>query len=235
MCGRLNFIDDLFMRTLMHDLSIANPNEMQFSRFKMPTNDISIVREIDGIRRLQTATWWLLQETTYEGFKPSSFTSFNTRYDKLNQQGSAGYLPYRESRCLVLAKGFGETEKLGASTKHYDFIAQDSALTLGALYREWHHPKTGEYRVSCSIITNPAHPDMMPYHSKASPLILPQDSHFLDAWLDKDNHQTDMFTELLKPALRHDFLVQEIQKPSCYNKIGEAVLLRPNDNFININ
>ena len=56
-----------------------------------------------------------------------------------------------------------------------------------------------------------------------------------DAWLDKDNHQTDMFTELLKPALRHDFLVQEIQKPSCYNKIGEAVLLRPNDNFININ
>lgn len=234
MCGRLNMIDDLFMRSLMQSLSVSNPNEMEFSRFKMPTNDISIVREVDGVRRLQTATWWLLQAPSYSDFKPSSFTSFNTRSDKLNQLGAAGYIPYRESRCIILAKGFGETEKREGNTEYYDFIAQDSALTLGGLYREWQHPRTGEYRVSCSIITNPPHPDLMPYHSKASPLILPQTPLIIDAWLDQNNQQVEMFSELLKPALRHDFMVQQIEKPSQYLSMGEAILLRPNDIAVNI-
>ncbi|MEC4726821.1 SOS response-associated peptidase [Shewanella sp. D64] len=229
MCGRLNMIDDLFMRTLMQDLGVSNPNEMNFNRFKMPTNEISIVREQDGVRRLQPAIWWLLQEISYEGFKPSKYTSFNTRYDKLNQIGSASYLPFREHRCIILAKGFGETEKRGRSVEYYDFIAQDSAISLGGLFQEWHHPKTGEYKVSCSIITNPPHPDMEEFHSKASPLILPQSSAIQDAWLDPHNHQVNIFEHLLKPALRHNFLVQQIEKPSSYKKIGEAQLLRPYD------
>ena len=229
MCGRLNMIDDLFTRTLMRDLGVSNPNEMHFNRFKMPTNEISIVREQKGIRQLQTATWWLLQDITYDGFKPSRFTSFNTRYDKLNQVGSAGYTPFRERRCIILAKGFGETEKRENSTEYYDFIAQDSAISLGGLFQEWHHPKTGEHTVSCSVITNPPHPDMEPFHTKASPLILPQSSAIQDAWLDPNNHQVDMFEHLLKAALRHNFLVQQIEKPSLYNHKGEALLLRPYD------
>ncbi|MFT5235851.1 MAG: hypothetical protein ACI90A_001215 [Shewanella sp.] len=36
-----------------------------------------------------------------------------------------------------------------------------------------------------------------------------------------------MFEHLLKPALRHNFLVQQIEKPSTYNHKGEALLLRP--------
>ncbi|ACA88827.1 SOS response-associated peptidase family protein [Shewanella woodyi] len=229
MCGRLNMIDDLFMRALMQDLSVSNPNEMLFDRFKMPTNEISIVREINGIRQLQTATWWLLQDMGYAGFKPSKYTSFNTRYDKLNQFGSAGYAPFRESRCIVIAKGFGETEKRGSTVEYYDFIAQDSAITLGGLFQEWQHPKTGEHKISCSIITNPPHPDMQAFHSKASPLILPQSTSVRDAWLDPNNHQVEMFEHLLTPALRHNFLVQQIEKPSLYKVIGEAQQLHPYD------
>ena len=229
MCGRLNFIDDLFMRSMMLKLSVANPNDMEYCRFKKPTDEIYIVREALGVRRLQQANWWLLQDMTYDSFTPSRFTSFNTRYDKLNQPGSAGYQPFRESRCIILAKGFGETEKHETGVKYYDFIAQDSAIILGGLFKEWHHPKTGEHSVSCSVITNPPHPDLAPYHSKASPLILPQEPATLDAWLDQRNHQIDMFRELLKPALRHDFIVQQIDKPSSHNPIGEAILLHPND------
>ena len=231
MCGRLNMIDDLFTRALMQDLSVSNPNEMRFDRFKMPTNEISIVREVNEIRQLQTATWWLLQDVTYDGFKPSRFTSFNTRYDKLNQVGSAGYIPFRERRCIILAKGFGETEKRNNAVEYYDFITQNSAICLGGLFQEWHHPKTGEQRVSCSVITNPPHPDMQDFHSKASPLILPQSSTIQDAWLDPNNHQVNMFEHLLKPALRHNFLVQQIDKPSSHKPKGEAILLRANDHF----
>lgn len=229
MCGRLNFIDDLFMRSMMQKLSIANPNDMEYCRFKKPTDEIYIVRETHGVRRLQLAYWWLLQDIKYNGFSPSRFTSFNTRFDKLNQSGSAGYQPFRESRCIILAKGFGETEKHGSNAKYYDFTAQDSAITFGGLYKEWIHPKTGEYRVSCSVITNPPHPDLAPYHSKASPLILPQSSSVLDAWLDSRNHNVGMFEALFTPALRHDFFVQEIDKPSSHQQKGEAILLHPID------
>lgn len=200
---------------------------MEYCRFKKPTDEIFIIRETQGVRGLQKANWWLLQDMSYEGFTPSRFTSFNTRCDKLNQPNSAGYQPFRESRCIILAKGFGETEKHDTGVEYYDFIAQDSAITLAGLYKEWRHPKTGEYRVSCSIITNPPHPDLVPYHSKASPLILPQTSPLLDAWLDMSHHNLRMFDELFVPALRHNFLVQQIDKPSSYKPKGEAILLRP--------
>ena len=134
----------MFVQALMEDLRINNSEQMLFSRFKMPTNDISIVREHNGERFLQTASWWLLQQTTYDGFKPSRFTSFNTRYDKLNQPNSAGYNAFRESRCIVIAKGFGETEKSGSSSVYHDFVAEDAAIAFGGLFREWHHPRTGE-------------------------------------------------------------------------------------------
>ncbi|WP_336512788.1 MULTISPECIES: hypothetical protein [Shewanella] len=84
------------MRSIMLKLSVANPNDMEYRRFKKPTDEIYIVRETLGVRRLQQANWWLLQDMTYDSFTPSRFTSFNTRYDKLNQPGSAGYQPFRE-------------------------------------------------------------------------------------------------------------------------------------------
>ncbi|WOT04920.1 SOS response-associated peptidase family protein [Shewanella youngdeokensis] len=229
MCGRLNMIDDMFVQILMEDLRINNRDDMRYSRFKMPTNEISIVREFDGERFLQTASWWLLQQTTYDGFKPSRFTSFNTRSDKLNQPGSAGYQAFRESRCIVIAKGFGETKKRGGQPVYHDLVANNAAIALGGLYREWLHPRTGDTYTSCSIITNAPHPDLMPYHSKASPLILPQDHSTLDAWLSPNNQQVDMFETLLTPALRHDFSVFQIDKPSQYNPVGQTLTLSPND------
>ncbi len=70
---------------------------------------------------------------------------------------------------------------------------------------------------------------MQAFHSKASPLILPQSTSVRDAWLDPNNHQVDMFEHLLTPALRHNFLVQQIEKPSLYKVIGEAQQLHPYD------
>ncbi|MGS0675940.1 SOS response-associated peptidase family protein [Shewanella sp. 125m-1] len=231
MCGRLNIIDDMFVQALMQDLQVKNAEEMLFGRFKIPTNDISIVREIDGERRLQTATWWLLLETCYEGFKPSRYTSFNTRFNKLNTPNSAGFNAFRESRCVIVASGFGETDKRGKETYYHDFIAENSAMAFGGLFREWQHPKTGEITTSCSIITNPPHPDLMPFHSKASPMILPQNDEVLDAWLNPANQQVEMFDDLLKPTLRHDFTVQQINKPSQYQPIGQTTRLIPNDYY----
>mgnify|MGYP000314730516 FL=1 len=239
MCGRLNVSDDPFVTQLLNELGVDNPSDsMRYARFMRATNTLSIVREISvretsirgintgetkGKRVLTPAIWWLLLESTETGFKPSKYTSFNTRYDKLNAPRSAGYKAYRESRCVIVAKGFGETEYQNKKPLHYhDFEADRGAIAFGGLYREWVHPSSGIVTYSCSVITVPPHEKLASYHSKSSPLMLPQHDDTINAWLDPGNTETEMFSDLLQPKLYQDLLVQEIDKPSHYAAVGEA-------------
>ncbi|NMP15424.1 SOS response-associated peptidase family protein [Thalassotalea sp. Y01] len=228
MCGRLNISDDPFVEQLLLELGIENPRQrMNFSRFKRATDSISIVREHNGKRRLDDATWWLLLDKDDQGFKPSKYTSFNTRYDKLNVPRSAGFKAFRESRCVVVAKGFGETEFVNRKPIHYfDMTAEDgSALALGGLYRQWYHPKTGQTALSCSVITLPPHPKLSHIHSKAMPLILPQDDDSIAMWLNANLHNVEVFNDLLKARLPQNLLAWPIDKPSLHNAIGAQQLL----------
>jgi putative SOS response-associated peptidase YedK len=221
MCGRLNVSDDPFVTKLLANLGVEDSNKtMRYSRMVRATNVISIVREKNRKRQLDDAIWWLLQEPTEMGFKSSKYTSFNTRYDKLNSPRSAGFTAYRETRCVIIAKGFGETEGKGINARYYDFCGKQSAIALGGLYRQWLHPNSQESILSCSVITLPPHEKLRPYHTKASPLMLPHDDDTINAWLDSSNHNTEMFADLLRPNIPCDLSVQEINKPSLFTPIG---------------
>lgn len=222
MCGRLNVIDDPAVIALCQWLNIdLTTSAMQFSRFVRATQNISIIRQAKGHRRLDNAIWWLLLEQTGDGFKPSKYTSFNTRYDKLNVKGSAGYNAFRHGRCVIPVKGFGESEYVAGKALHYhDMVAKDAALLLGGLCREWLNPQTGEVILSCSVITLPPHPRLSAIHSKSMPLIMPQQPQLINAWLDHNNSNTDMFAGLLKPHLPQTLIAQQIDKPSMHQTIG---------------
>jgi len=228
MCGRLNVIDDYGVRQLCEQLRIPLGIEPALQkRFTRATDKVAIITQRQGQNIIRPAIWWLLLETTENGFKPSKYTSFNTRYDKLNVPRSAGFKPYRQSRCIVPAKGFGESEFKNRKPLHYhDFEAvKGQAIAFGGLYREWVHTLTGELVTSCSIITLPPHDKLAPYHSKSMPLILPQDTTLLEAWLDPAFNDVGQFEYLLTPYLPQDLKVQQIDKPSLYNPIGEAKII----------
>ena len=222
MCGRLNVIDDPAVIELIEGLQIslfAKPPI--FNRFLHAAQTISIVRNTDNVRRMDSAIWWLLLDNTAQGFKPSKYTSFNTRYDKLNVKGSAGYQPFRHSRCVIPVKGFGETEYAGGKAQHYhDLVAKQGGLLLGGLYRQWLNKTTGESVLSCSVITLAPHAKLKAIHTKAMPLILPQQPELINAWLDEHNSNTDMFTELLKPHIPQTLIAQQIDKPSSYQPVA---------------
>lgn len=224
MCGRLNVSDDPFVMKLIEDLGILNPREVvKFSRFKRATDTLSIIRNVNGQPRIDDATWWLLLDKTDIDFKPSKYTSFNTRYDKLNVPRSAGFTPFRETRCIIPAKGFGETEFINKKPVHYhDVEAIDGqAIAFGGLYRHWFHPQTGESRLSCSVITLPPHPKLENIHKKSMPLILPQDPNLLRAWIDPNFTNTEAFNFLMTPHIPQPLNVYPINKPSEYQPIGE--------------
>lgn len=228
MCGRLNISDDPFVTALVKQLGVSNPTDkMRFGRFKRAADTLSIVHRKNGITQISDAIWWLLLDQTDSGFKPSKYTSFNTRYDKLNVYRSAGYQPFRQSRCIIPAKGFGETEFVNKKPLHYyDFECQSGeAIALGGLYREWIHPHTGEIALSCSVITLPPHEKLKSIHSKAMPLILPQQGNLLDMWLDQSFHHVDEFQQLLQPHLPQSLTAYQINKPSEFQAVSPPVYI----------
>ncbi|MCF2947861.1 SOS response-associated peptidase [Paraglaciecola aquimarina] len=235
MCGRLNVIDDPAVRELCEALGIKlYPQDdssvaqqvMLFNRFTRVANQVSIIREVCGQRQLDQAIWWLLLEPTESSFKASKWTSFNTRYDKLNVPGSAGFRAFRHSRCIVPVKGFGETQGKGAQAVYTDFTAEFGALALGGLCREWRHEKTGECVLSCSIITLPPHPKLFNYHQKSSPLMLRQDDDTMHMWLDPSLSDVSVFNDLMSPHLPHNLIAQQIDKPASFQgvKLPELIL-----------
>lgn len=228
MCGRLNVIDDGGVTRLCQQLRIPLwPNPKLQRRFVRATEPLAIIRQQGDERTLQEAVWWLLLQANDTGFKPSKYTSFNTRYDKLMTMGSAGYEPFRTGRCIIPAKGFGESEFINKKPLHYhDFSAlPGEAIAFGGLYRVWVNRNTGERQLSCSIITIPPHPKLQQYHSKSMPLILPQEQELLDLWLDPNMTDPNIFVDLLQPHLPQELLVQQINKPSEYQALSEPRLI----------
>lgn len=228
MCGRLNITDDPFVTALVEQLGIVNPTEkIRYGRFKRATDTISIIRQVNGQNQIDDATWWLLLEQTASGFKPSRYTSFNTRYDKLNVFRSAGYQPFRETRCIIPAKGFGETEFKNKKPLHYyDFeTVSGEAMAFGGLYKQWVHPKTGEYKLSCSIITLPPHKKIAHIHSKAMPLIMPLNTGAIDEWLNSSNNNTIELERYLTPFIPQSLKATPINRPSEFCAIGEAEVI----------
>lgn len=218
MCGRLNVIDCPEVIDLCGQLGINLQDQampLRTSRFIRATNKISIVIEQKGERRLQDAIWWLLLEQAEHGFKPSEYTSFNTRYDKLNVKGSAGYVAYRTQRCIIPVAGFGETEVVDGKNRYTDFVGK-RALALGGLYRTWLNKETGEMTYSCSVITLPPHPKLMPYHTKASPLMLSQD--VFDTWLSPDQ-DVSPFDKILTAKISVPLMAIYIDKPSTFQQL----------------
>ncbi|QOL24858.1 SOS response-associated peptidase family protein [Thalassotalea sp. LPB0316] len=222
MCGRLN----TYARSVAkasQELNVINPDAQIYQRFIRATDRVSIIVEANNIRYIDNAIWWLLLEKDASGLKPSKYTSFNTRYDKLNTPRSAGYQAFRQSRCLIPVKGFGETEFVNKKPLHYvDFTVEEGDyMCLGGLYRQWQFEDN--LICSCSVITLPPHDKLTHIHSKASPLIVPKIRY--NQWLDPNEQNPKVFDDLLAPHLPHKLYAQHIDKPSSYHPVGQVEVI----------
>lgn len=228
MCGRLNIYDPQKLSNLLTGFEInVRAEDFLAGRFKRATDVISILTAQDNQIQLSQAIWWLLLDRTETGFKVSKYTSFNSRYDKLNQKRSAAYHPFRQSRCIIPVNGFGESEYVNGKPIHYhDMEAESGGLLLGGLSRVWKHPQTGKTQRSCSVITKPPHQKLKHIHSKAMPLILPQDPELITRWLDPANQDVEQFDELLSPFIPQNLVATPIDKPSTYQAVGESQLIQ---------
>ncbi|MGM0633635.1 MAG: SOS response-associated peptidase family protein [Pseudomonadota bacterium] len=218
MCGRFNIIDSPEVRRLLRILNVT-PEGMHWSGDVSPGSHISMVSENGTGRAIRDATWWLLLD--HDTLKPSRYTSFNTRSDRLHTPRSAGYRPYRQSRCIIPASAF--IEGLGDRQTYHKIELEGQAIAFGGLYREYVNRETGETATGASIITLPPPAEWKEIHPKSMPLMLPvEDTATLDAWLDPGVQDVERFDALLQPRIAMDQLLTPIDRPSRWNERGRT-------------
>jgi putative SOS response-associated peptidase YedK len=164
-----------------------------------PTDDIYVVLEEGGVRRVAEHHWGLVP---FWADSPSiGSRMINARADGLATKG-AFKDSFARKRCLVPADGFYEWQHVpGQKVKQPYLITRRDGepLAFAGLWSSW-RPADGdgtERLRSATIITTGPNDLMAPLHDRM-PVILPA-SEWAE-WLDPDNHDTDALSTLLVPA-----------------------------------
>jgi putative SOS response-associated peptidase YedK len=129
-----------------------------------PTQDVPIVREVNGVRHGASVRWGLIPFFAHG--EPGKFSTINARLESF--ETSAAYRgPWRRAqRCIQLASGFYEWH-LDAQGRKFPYLITVADQELFGLAALWETSVSPDGRVieSCAHITLPANALMMDLHN----------------------------------------------------------------------
>ncbi len=218
MCGYFgNLHESPAVIDLMNQLGIPLPYP-QSQSFPMRRLQGLVTQEKDEnddyIYCVSDATWWYQLHMVDGQFKPNEkVTSFNARdLNKPLWKKAA-----KEKRALVFATELGESQQ-----KNRYLMRSSEGFALGAVYKDWHHPQTGEVLRSAAIITRPPHPRFSQYHEKSLPFFIPLEADLIRDWLDPSIESNLAIEELLNsPRITTDLKVTPVRTYIRGEPLGE--------------
>ncbi len=192
MCGRFTLaatIEEIAAEFGVSDVSVKHQPRYNIA----PTQEVLVVVK-NGERRLEQFRWGLVPHWAKE--PDTHYSMSNARAETLAEKPTYR-VPFAKRRCLVLADGFYEWQKVG-DKKVPMFIRLKSGRPFGfaGLWDIWVPPDGGEPLKSCTIITTTPNELLKPIHDRM-PVILPHDA--IEDWLTIDGPQPDELLSLLKP------------------------------------
>ncbi len=109
---------------------------------------------------------------------------------------------FRRRRCLILADGFYEWQKLDHGKQPYCIrLSQARPFAFAGLWERW--DKDGQSLESCTILTTEANELMRPLHQRMPVILDPAD---FDNWLDPVPSQPGSLQRLLRPFPSADMI-----------------------------
>jgi putative SOS response-associated peptidase YedK len=177
----------------------ASPEEIaehfQLSRLPkyLPSYNITPARKILCIVELEDKS--LKAVNLFWGLVPSwskdtknSHHLINARAETIREKPSFR-AAFQKRRCLIVAQGFYEWQKLESGKQAFHIHRQDNQLfAFAGIWEHWQQEQQALY--SCSVITTEATELMQPIHDRM-PVILPPD-HYSN-WLDKSTSVDQAF------------------------------------------
>lgn len=103
---------------------------------------------------------------------------------------------FRHRRCLVLADGFYEWQRLEGKKQPFYFRLQNGQpFAFAGLWEHWQDPK-GEAIDSCTILTTAANELLQLIHDRMPVILDPKD---YDLWIDPEVKKPEQLQQLLQP------------------------------------
>ena len=167
-------------------------DDLQPSFNVAPTHLVAVVLN-NGTKQLAAMRWGLVP---YWATDPTIGSKLiNARAETLTTK-AAFKEAFKRRRCLVLADGFFEWQKQGATkTPLFIHLDPDRPFGFAGLYETW-TPPLGEPLVTCTIITTEPNELVRPIHDRM-PVILPKAAE--DFWLDSAVEDPTRLLDLLQP------------------------------------
>ena len=167
-----------------------------------PTQPTPIIRQTSNTvgRRLETLRWGLIP--TWAKDPAIGSRMINARAETVSSK-PAFRTAFRQRRCLVIADGFYEWQKVeprrGTSRPrkqpHYIHLRNGRPFAMAGLWEHW-EGSDGSVIDSCTIITTQPNEMVAPLHDRM-PVML--ESKDYDTWLDPDDKKLDELQDLLRP------------------------------------
>jgi len=202
MCGRFSLTFKLDLLIQYFDLD-TYPSTLDDRYNIAPTEDVPVVRLVDGKRQLAPLHWGLIP---FWADDPSIGNSMiNARAETVASKRS--FKPaFQRRRCLVPALGFFEWQKQGKGPKQPHFIHRidGNPLAMAGLREHWEgKDDQGEDQTieSFTIITTDANDTVKDLHHRMPAIIA--DSKDFDFWLDPETQDKEKLQALLKPCDPH--------------------------------
>jgi putative SOS response-associated peptidase YedK len=159
-----------------------------------PTQEVAVVRAAEsGGRELVRLHWGLIPSWAKE--RAMGARMINARAETLAEK-PAFRSAFRARRCLIVADGFYEWQKLGGR-KHPYFIgfSDRRPFAFAGLWERW-KGEGSEHVESCTIVTTEANELLAPIHDRMPVILDPDD---FATWTDPALHDTDRLSALLTP------------------------------------
>jgi putative SOS response-associated peptidase YedK len=152
-----------------------------------PAQKILCIVELDDKSLKSVNLFWGLVPSWSKDDK-NSHHLINARAETIREKPSFR-AAFHKRRCLIVANGFYEWQKLESHKQAFHIHRQDNQLfAFAGLWEHWEHEAQTLY--SCTIITTAATALMQPIHERM-PVIMPPD-HYRD-WLNKSAGEDDLF------------------------------------------
>jgi putative SOS response-associated peptidase YedK len=114
---------------------------------------------------------------------------------------------FKKRRCLIVADGFYEWQKVGKAKKPLYFsLKSGGPFGFAGLHETWTSPDQQQLD-TCTIITTEANRFIEPIHDRM-PVIVPKDLEM--KWIDPENQNHQELMSVLKPYLSEEMDMSEV-------------------------
>ncbi len=190
-----------------------------------PTNDVYVVLESGGVRRLEAFHWGLVPFWAKD--PKIGNRMINARAETVAEK-NAYRTAFRKRRCIIPADGFYEwTKKPGQDKKQPMYIHRPDGepFAFAGLWETW-KGEDGAPLQSCTIITGQPNEAMAEIHDRM-PAILPPSAWA--TWLDTELQDPEVLQPLLVPAPNRIITMHPVSTEVNNPRNGGAHLVEPLD------